>query len=407
LCTKFKYTDTDLREKVTFPGGATLNIGYDGASNTESVIGKNASGGILTSFTYSYNQGTQDRDLRQTMTQNDPLANATTTYTYDRFDRLTDAVKPGSNLEYDYDLNGNRTVERVNGTPTSYSYNSANELTQRGSTTFNYDANGNLTSSSTGDSYTYNLKNQTTAMTVGGVTLSPLVYADFDQTERTQAGSTTFAASSLGLGISKTGTSQPIYYLRDNNGNLIGQRSQDGTARHYYLKDALGSVVAVITGSGGIANRYGYDPFGKSTFKSETVTNPWQFAGGFRDPTGLYKFGTRYYDPTVGRWTQRDPLSGQIANPNSLNPYTYAACNPVNFTDPTGQITEDQLECAINSLLVGSDLFTIWAALEVAMVALAAGQVPVAIVAAAVAAVNAGFYASDIENALETCGTFE
>lgn len=53
-------------------------------------------------------------------------------------------------------------------------------------------------------------------------------------------------------------------------------------------------------------------------------------AGGYRDETGLTKFGTRYYDPSVGRWTQRDP-SGQDANS-----YAYVACNPVNAVDPSG-----------------------------------------------------------------------
>ncbi|WP_438817029.1 RHS repeat-associated core domain-containing protein [Streptomyces griseoflavus] len=48
------------------------------------------------------------------------------------------------------------------------------------------------------------------------------------------------------------------------------------------------------------------------------------------DPTGLYKMGHRYYDPTLGRFTQPDP-SGQ-----ETNAYLYAAGDPVNNTDPTG-----------------------------------------------------------------------
>lgn len=45
-------------------------------------------------------------------------------------------------------------------------------------------------------------------------------------------------------------------------------------------------------------------------------------------------FGARYYDPTLGRWTQQDP-SGQDANP-----YAYAGCNPINSADPSGLKTE-------------------------------------------------------------------
>lgn len=59
------------------------------------------------------------------------------------------------------------------------------------------------------------------------------------------------------------------------------------------------------------------------------MANPFQFAGGYRDPTSFYKFGARYHDPSVGRWTQRDPVPSEL-------PYAYAGANPVNFMDPSG-----------------------------------------------------------------------
>jgi hypothetical protein len=41
-------------------------------------------------------------------------------------------------------------------------------------------------------------------------------------------------------------------------------------------------------------------------------------------------FGTRYYDASVGRWTQQDP-SGMDANL-----YAYVGGDPMNSVDPTG-----------------------------------------------------------------------
>ncbi|MER7776715.1 RHS repeat-associated core domain-containing protein [Streptomyces sp. NPDC096191] len=32
----------------------------------------------------------------------------------------------------------------------------------------------------------------------------------------------------------------------------------------------------------------------------ESVPQPYRFAGAYADPTGLYKMGHRYYDPTLG-----------------------------------------------------------------------------------------------------------
>jgi len=81
-----------------------------------------------------------------------------------------------------------------------------------------------------------------------------------------------------------------------------------------------------------------YDPFGTSTSKTEAVSNPWQFASGYLDAnTGLYKFGERYYDPQVGRWTQKDPVAGSIGNVNSTNPYVYADNLPNMLVDPSGR----------------------------------------------------------------------
>jgi RHS repeat-associated protein len=188
-----------------------------------------------------------------------------------------------------------------------------------------------VSGNSAGVSLSYNAKNQITAMTYGGQTISSLAYADLGQTERTQAGGLSFFSSPRGVQIQKS-AAQSTFYTRDNKGNLIGERLPGG-ARWYYLKDGLGSTVAVINESGStVSNRYGYDPYGKSTSKSESVTNPWQFASGYLDPTGLYKFGARYYDPNLGRWTQQDAVV-RLAN------YTYASDSPVNSVDPTGAVT--------------------------------------------------------------------
>jgi RHS repeat-associated protein len=52
------------------------------------------------------------------------------------------------------------------------------------------------------------------------------------------------------------------------------------------------------------------------------VVNPWRYAGQYQDiSTGLYKMGARYYQPELGRWTQRDP-SGRRRTPMSTSKAT-------------------------------------------------------------------------------------
>ncbi|MFI6093590.1 RHS repeat-associated core domain-containing protein [Streptomyces sp. NPDC051218] len=78
--------------------------------------------------------------------------------------------------------------------------------------------------------------------------------------------------------------------------------TRDGKA-HYCLTDALGSVVATADESGNKANSYSYSPRGVTrAASSEKTPQPYQFAGGYQDPTGLYHNQARYYDPNIGRF---------------------------------------------------------------------------------------------------------
>jgi len=159
-----------------------------------------------------------------------------------------------------------------------------------------------------------------------------LAYAGNDQGERTKAGSTTFTNTIMGVG-SETGSAS-TYYTRDNKGSLLGQRTPSG--KYYYLFDGLGSVVALTDSTASVAAGYKYDPYGKQTSTTGTVTNPWRFAGQYYDSsTGLYKMGARYYNPGLGRWTQQDPIR-QIGSFRQSDRYPYAGDDPINLTDPTG-----------------------------------------------------------------------
>jgi len=97
-------------------------------------------------------------------------------------------------------------------------------------------------------------------------------------------------------------------------------------------------VVGVMDSSGNLIDSYVYDPFGNLFEQNESVANPWQYASGYLDgTTGLYHFGARYYDPTLGRWTQQDPVAPTLTNPDSLNRYLYVDDSPVNLTDQNGR----------------------------------------------------------------------
>jgi RHS repeat-associated protein len=109
------------------------------------------------------------------------------------------------------------------------------------------------------------------------------------------------------------------------------------------VTDGLGSVVNILDTNGSVEATYEYDPYGMvhSATGFHATDNPIRFAGGVQDTEGtdFVKFGQRWYNPAQGRFTQQDNLA-VIGDPASGNRYAYAACNPVNYTDPTGQLPE-------------------------------------------------------------------
>lgn len=219
-------------------------------------------------------------------------------------------------------------------TTTSYAYNAADELCATSTS-------GAASCTSPTYTWDYNAKNQTVSRTFGGNTQT-LTYADADQTERVTEGNVTEAWSPLGL-AEETDSYGSTYFTRDPQGNPIGQNHASGD--FYFLTDALGSIDIVFNNTGAVTRSYTYDPFGNLTDNGGTTGSDLKYTGAYWDSqTGnpgsppLYHIGTRYYDPTTGRWTQQDPIGGEIMNPATVNAYTYAADDPINEIDPSGML---------------------------------------------------------------------
>ncbi|MFT3771558.1 MAG: SpvB/TcaC N-terminal domain-containing protein [Minicystis sp.] len=104
------------------------------------------------------------------------------------------------------------------------------------------------------------------------------------------------------------------------------------------LGNHLGSAALEVDLTGLVISYEEYHPYGTTAYQSassavEVSRKRYRYTGKERDAeTGLYYHGARYYAPWLGRWTAADP-AGLVDGPGL---YTYATCNPIVKTDPTG-----------------------------------------------------------------------
>ena len=106
----------------------------------------------------------------------------------------------------------------------------------------------------------------------------------------------------------------------------------DGTSFSYYLNDEQGSVRYLTGSDGSIRNHYRYSAFGETITAEETVPNRLRYNGQMADGlTGLYYLRARYYNASLGRFTQEDVIYN-----DGLNLYAYCNSNPVMYSDPSG-----------------------------------------------------------------------
>ncbi len=100
----------------------------------------------------------------------------------------------------------------------------------------------------------------------------------------------------------------------------------------YHHVNALGSNIVLTDDNQNVLARYEYDVFGAIRTETGTSDNTRKFTGKeFDADSNLYYYAARYYDPYIGRFTQRDPAG------DGINWYAYTYNNPLKFIDPTGR----------------------------------------------------------------------
>ncbi len=220
--------------------------------------------------------------------------------------------------------------------------------------TYIYDANGNVAQKVDGaDTWTYewNVENQLVRVTKNGRQVARFAYDALGRRVERTVGETVGPSSRApndfpdvrsylydGEGILRernSGYPEVVANLYVNGPGIdepLAVEPEWGPFPTYYHADGLGSIVKTtnMTGEAGATRQY--DSWGN--LEAGTYQPGYAFTGREWDPeSGLYYYRARYYDPSIGRFINEDPIryaGGQA------NFYAYVADNPVKFVDPTG-----------------------------------------------------------------------
>ncbi len=359
--------------------GHSLNIAHD--PNTGFATGTTL-GAVATTYGYSgfgelsdlsadfqdktaFSQSLTRDELGRITGITEQAGNATRSvgYGYDNMGRLDQIDRDGTTTKFKYDANGNRTSVKVDkNAAVTATYDAQDRIQTFGGVTFEqtahgdllrradangaleleYDSVGNLLSATTSNAKA--TKNVTYTVDGVGRRVGKQVAGKFTRAWLYQD------ALRPAAEITDTGLFSQFVYA--SGGSAPDFMLRGGVALRF-VKDHLGSVRFVVNATSGIiAQALEYDDFGNVTRDTAPGFQPFGFAGGLYDAdTGLVRFGARDYDPTIGRWTSKDPIGFN----GGLNLYAYCGNDPINCVDLTGNYPDEGYQGSFAHWVTHSD----------------------------------------------------
>lgn len=325
------YDPFGRRSAMRYPNGVTTTYAYDKLNRLTELQAVGRDGEPLARYRYAY-------DLAGNRTRMIEGEDKVTQYAYDALGRLT-TVTEGTNVTaYAYDPVGNRIAVSANGVNEDYATGKDNQLLKAGGASFDYDADGNMVSRTTAEgkryTYRYDAANRLIEASGPDGTATYGYAPNGARVSRAETGqpATRFLFDQEDMIAEFTGNAPAATYLHGPGiDEPLAQRRGDGTV--FYQADGLGSITGLTDDKGAPAGQYTYDAFGQPRQDESKVVNPYRYTGREWDATAdSYFYRARFYMPDVGRFSAQDPL-GLTQGPNQ---YAYCVNNPTTYSDPSG-----------------------------------------------------------------------
>lgn len=362
--TYYTYDENGRLTETLRGDGSHETRSYDAAGHLLTLKDETAGGEVINDYAYEYDGrgniakitgmdgGTSVGEANAGVSGGvtlDGMMAVSVSMTYDADNRLL--TYNGQNVEYDAE--GNMTKGPLNGGMAEFSYDCRNRLVKV------KEADGTVTT------YEYDAENVRTAKVTGGVRTE---YT----TDRESTYSQVLVKKEYGKNVFGLYTEQKAQTVYIYGTGLVSER-RDGGEEFYYHYNHLGSTMAVSDRDGNVVYRFVYDTYGelsdiqngnkvslKTAEATKELTSQYTLAeladaadivylyngkyGVATDSNGLYYMRARYYNQDIKRFINRDILSGDITNSQSMNRYCYVQGNPVSLIDPFGLCpTEEEI----------------------------------------------------------------